>query len=131
MITKAEKPIADEPPLSHQSPSVKFTAFAVAITKIEAQITQTSLPIEMPGRSARVNAMTGLVCAQYIDITAKPQATTRRPTILADLLSPKFRSRLTLIQSSIKPTPLAATIAAMRTRPDRVKIVSERMWLTR
>ena len=126
-MTNAENPIAEEPPARPSSPSVRFTALAVAITKIDAQMTQTSLPMDMPGRSARVNAITGLVCAQYIDITAKPQATTSSPTILADLLRPKFRSRLTLIQSSIKPTPLAPTIAAISTRPERVKIVSERM----
>jgi hypothetical protein len=53
-----------------------------------------------------------------------PLATPSKPIILADLLRPKFRSLLTFIQSSIKPTALAAVMAQTRTMPDRVTIVS-------
>jgi hypothetical protein len=63
--------------------------------------------------------------------TAKPTATTSRPSILARLDSPRLRSRETLIQSSTRPDHAGADDGGITMRPVRVKTRPERTWAAR
>ncbi len=71
----------------------------------------------MPGESNRVNEIVVWTSVRVRVATAKPTATTSRPIILARLDRPRFRSRLTLIQSSMAPTRAAPMMAAITIRP--------------
>ncbi|CAB4824789.1 unannotated protein [freshwater metagenome] len=116
----AANPRMAAPDARPSSPSVKFTAFEKAAMMNTAHTTHANLPRSRPNESQRVNDT--VVCT-LVAVTIKmpnPPATPSNPNSLARLLSPRLRSRMTLIQSSSNPTSALPMIAAITKIPVRV-----------
>ncbi len=120
-----------DPAASPSRPSVRFTALVVPMMSRTVTTAQPTLPTGMPGWSKRVKPIVVCTTVSCNRPMAKAMATTSRPSTLVRLVSPRLRSRDTLIQSSARPTSPAPTINASSSRPDRVKTVPWGAWATR
>jgi hypothetical protein len=97
-----------------------LTAFVVAAMSRTANTTQPGPVRFHPGSSHRVKLNVVSTSVQARQATAKPNATSSRPPILARLDRPRLRSLLTLIQSSNAPTTAAPAMASITSTPVRV-----------
>jgi hypothetical protein len=104
-----------------------LTAFVVPRISNTASTIQPTSPSCQPGSVARVKLSVVSTSVHLTHAIANPTATTSRPPILARIESPRLRSLLTLIQSSIAPTTAAPAMASMTRTPLRVKANPPRM----
>ncbi len=104
MIAYAAKLKTPAPAARPSSPSVRLTAFDVAYTSTTAQRTQPMGPKSRPNVPGRANDSSVLTFVSWPVATAKLTATMSRPAVFRRAFNPRLRSRLTLIQSSRKPT---------------------------
>ena len=120
MSVSPAKVKADAPAASPSRPSVRFTAFAPAVTMKVAQTNHSAVPRTTPGTLARVNEITVSARAKCCTASAKPTPTSSCRMILPRLFSPRLRWRRTFSQSSVKPIAPAATSASMTNPPAQV-----------